>query len=201
MRATQPLSTSVPSGPAAKSKKIKVKDRIVAVAQGTNDSVDVKDMPLNHVVDRIRGPKGTEVRLTMIPAGAIPSTRVTVSLIRDEINLEDQRAKAQIIEVTGADGKPLRLGVIDLPSFYASFMQFGVRNRPETMKSTTVDVAHLLIKLKDEGVSGVILDLRHNGGRFSSRRRSTSDGPVHQAGAGGPGPQFRREQRHQGGPS
>ncbi|HXD01039.1 MAG TPA: carboxy terminal-processing peptidase [Verrucomicrobiae bacterium] len=158
------ITDLIPSGPAAKSKKIKVNDRIVGVAQGTNDPVDVKDMPLNHVVDKIRGPKGTEVRLTIIPAGAIPSTRVTISLIRDEINLEDQRAKAQIIELAGANGKPLRLGVIDLPSFYASSMQFGDRNRPETVKSTTIDVARLLIKLKDEGVSGVILDLRRNGG-------------------------------------
>jgi carboxyl-terminal processing protease len=159
------ITDLIPSGPAAKSKKIKVNDRIVAVAQGTNEPVDVKDMPLNHVVDKIRGPKGTEVRLTIIPASAVdPSTRVTVSLIRDEINLEDQRAKAEIIELPGEDGKPLRIGVIDLPSFYASFMQFGVRNRPETVKSTTLDVAHLLVKLKDEGVRGVILDLRHNGG-------------------------------------
>jgi carboxyl-terminal processing protease len=159
------ITDLIPSGPAAKSKKIKVKDRIVAVAQGTHEPVDVKDMPLNHVVDKIRGPKGTEVRLTIIPASAVdPSTRVTISLIRDEINLEDQRAKAEIIELPGEDGKPLRIGVIDLPSFYASFMQFGVRNRPETVKSTTLDVAHLLVKLKNEDVRGVILDLRHNGG-------------------------------------
>ncbi len=158
------ITDLIPSGPAAKSKKIKVNDRIVGVAQGTNDFVDVKDMPLNHVVDKIRGPKGTQVRLTIIPAGAIPSTRTVVSLVRDEINLEDQRAKAQIIELAGLNGKPVRLGVIDLPSFYASFMQFGVRNRPETVKSTTIDVARLLMKMKDEGVNGVILDLRRNGG-------------------------------------
>jgi carboxyl-terminal processing protease len=159
------ITDLIPSGPAAKSKKLKVHDRIVGVAQGTNEPVDVKDMPLNHVVEKIRGTKGTEVRLTIIPASAVdPSTRVTVSLIRDEINLEDQRAKAEIIELPGANGKPLRIGVIDLPSFYASFMQFGVRNRPETVKSTTLDVANLLLKLKKEDVSGVILDLRHNGG-------------------------------------
>ncbi len=159
------ITDLIPSGPAAKSKKIKIKDRIVAVAQGTNEPVDVKDMPLNHVVEKIRGQKGTEVRLTIIPASAVdPSTRVTVSLVRDEINLEDQRAKAEIIELPGPNGRPLRIGVIDLPSFYASFMQFGVRNRPETVKSTTLDVAHLLVKMKEEGVSGVILDLRHNGG-------------------------------------
>jgi carboxyl-terminal processing protease len=159
------ITDLIPSGPAAKSKKIKIKDRIVAVAQGTNEAVDVKDMPLNHVVDKIRGPKGTEVRLTIIPASAVdPSTRVTVSLVRDEINLEDQRAKAEIIEIPGVNGRPLRIGIIDLPSFYASGMRFGVPNQPETIKSTTLDVARLLIKLKEEGVSGVILDLRRNGG-------------------------------------
>ena len=155
----------IPSGPAAKSRKLKVKDRIVAVAQDTNEPVDVVDMPLNHVVEKIRGTKGTEVRLTIIPAGAVdPSTRVTVPLVRDEINLEDQAAKAQLIEMTGANGKPVRLGVIDLPSFYASFLSLSTGNRPETIKSTTRDVARLLIKLKSEGVSGVILDLRRNGG-------------------------------------
>jgi carboxyl-terminal processing protease len=159
------ITDLIPSGPAAKSKKIKVKDRIVAVAQGTNEPVDVKDMPLNHVVEKIRGPKGTEVRLTIIPASAVdPSSRVTVNLIRDEINLEDQRAKAEIIEIPGANGRPLRIGVIDLPSFYNGGMQFGVRSRSDTIKSTTLDVARLLIKLKEEGVSGVILDLRRNGG-------------------------------------
>jgi len=121
-------------------------------------------MPLNHVVDKIRGPKGTEVRLNHYPASAVdPSTRVIISLIRDEINLEDQRAKAQIIELAGANGKPLRLGVIDLPSFYASFMQFGARTARKLSRAPQFDVAHLLLKMKSEGVSGVILDLRHNG--------------------------------------
>ena len=147
----------IPSGPAAKSKKIRVNDRIVAVAQGTNEFVDVKDMPLDHVVDKIRGTKGTEVRLKIIPANAVdPATRVIIPLVRDEINLEDQRAKAQIIELPGDNGKPLRIGVIDLPSFYASFMRFGDRGEQGTVKSTTLDVAHLLIKLKDEDVGGVI---------------------------------------------
>ncbi len=159
------IEALVPSGPAAKSKKLKVKDRIVKVAQGDDDPVDVKDMPLVHVVDKIRGPKGTEVRLTIIPADAVdPSTTVVVPLVRDEINLEEQQAKAELVELPGDDGKPVRLGVIDLPEFYASFLSVGSPNRPETLKSPTLDVAHLLRKLENEGVSGVILDLRRNGG-------------------------------------
>jgi carboxyl-terminal processing protease len=152
-----------PSGPAAKSKKFKPNDRIVAVAQGTNEPVDVVDMPLNKTVDLIRGPKGTEVRLTVIPADAIdPSTHVTISLIRDEIKLEEQQAKAKLVEIPGKDGKPRRLGIINLPSFYASFRLIG--SKPTTDKSATVDVARLLEKLNEEKVTGIILDLRRNGG-------------------------------------
>ena len=153
-----------PGMPADKSKKLKPNDRIVAVAQGTNDAVDAIQMPLNKVVDMIRGPKGTEVRLTIIPADATDtSTHKIVSLIRDEIKLEDQQAKAKLIERTGDDGKLRRLGVIDLPSFYASFQLMGARSRRD-VKSATLDVDKLLEKLKEENVDGVILDLRHNGG-------------------------------------
>jgi carboxyl-terminal processing protease len=153
-----------PSGPAAKSKKFKANDKIVAVAQGTNEPVDVVDMPLGKVVEMIRGPKGTEVRLTIIPADASdPSSRVTVSVIRDQIKLEDQQAKAKIIDLPDAQGNNRRLGVIDLPSFYASFPLVGSKDKAET-KSTTTDVALILKKLKEEKVDGVILDLRRNGG-------------------------------------
>ncbi|MDB6126016.1 MAG: carboxyl-terminal processing protease [Pedosphaera sp.] len=153
-----------PSGPAYKSKKFKANDKIVAVAQGTNEPVDVVDMPLNKVVELIRGPKGTEVRLTVIPADASdPSTRLTVSLVRDQIKLEDQQAKAKIIDLPGGKEGTVRVGVIDLPSFYASFPLVGSTNKADA-KSTTVDVAQLLEKLKAEKVSGIILDLRRNGG-------------------------------------
>lgn len=152
-----------PSGPASKSKKLHAGDRIVAVAQGTNEPVDVVDMPLDKTVELIRGPKGTEVRLTLIPATAVdPSTRVTISLIRDEIKLEESQAKAKIIEIPGKNGEKRRLGVINLPSFYASFRLIGSERTTE--KSATVDVARLLEKLNEEKVSGIILDLRHNGG-------------------------------------
>ena len=111
----------LPGGPAFKSKLIKENDRIVAVAQSNQPPVDVVEMSLNKAVQLIRGPKGTEVRLTLIPAGADASTRTTVTLIRDEIPLEEQAAKAKIIEVPDGHGGTLRLGVIDLPSFYATF--------------------------------------------------------------------------------
>jgi len=148
-------------GPAKMSGQLKPNDKIVAVAQGNNEPVDVIDMKLNKVVELIRGPKGTEVRLTVIPVDAPDSsTRKVVSLIRAEIKLEDQEAKAKLIELDAENGQPpLRLGIIDLPSFYAD-----LANRRADRKSTTTDVAKLLKKLKEEKVAGIILDLRRNGG-------------------------------------
>ncbi len=153
----------LPGGPAAKSNKIKENDRIVAVAQSNQPPVDVVDMSLSKAVQLIRGPKGTEVRLTMVPAGADSSARTILTLVRDEIKLEDQEAKAKIIEMPAAQGGNLRLGVIDLPSFYASFDPSNTRAKAEP-RSTTEDVKRLLTKLKQENVGGVILDLRRNGG-------------------------------------
>jgi len=154
----------VPGSPAEKSKQVKVGDKIVAVAQGDDGEwVDVVDEKLKRVVEQIRGPKGTKVRLTMIPNGGDGSARKLVSIIRDEVKLEDSEAKAKIVEMPREDGKVVRLGVIDLPSFYANFA-VGVGARATTRKSTTVDVAKLLKKLMEEKVEGVILDLRRNGG-------------------------------------
>ena len=151
-------------GPAMRSKKLKPGDRIVAVAQGEGERVDVVDMKLSKVVDMIRGPKGTEVRLTVIPADAPdPSARAEVKLVRDEIKLEDEEAKAKVLEVPGKDAAATRLGIIDLPSFYAS-IDVANGNGKAPHKSTTEDVGRLLKKLKEEKVAGVILDLRHNGG-------------------------------------
>ena len=153
----------LPGGPAVKSKQFKVDDRIVAVAQGNQPAVDIVEMSLNKAVQLIRGPKGTEVRLTIIPAGGDASNRKVVSLIRDEISLPDYAAKAKIIETTDRHGGTVRLGVIDLPTFYATFETSSSKDKPEP-KSTTADVAKLLDKLKEENVAGVILDLRLNGG-------------------------------------
>jgi carboxyl-terminal processing protease len=153
----------LPGGPAEKSKKIAVNDRIVAVAQSNQPPTDIVEMNLNKAVQLIRGPKGTEVRLTIIPAGENASTRNVIPMIRDEIKLEDQAAKSKLIEWPDSNGGNVRLGVIDLASFYATFDASNSKDKPEP-KSTTADVARLLTKLKQEHVDGVILDLRRNGG-------------------------------------
>ncbi|HNQ87751.1 MAG TPA: carboxy terminal-processing peptidase [Verrucomicrobiota bacterium] len=166
------IESLMAGGPAARSKKIKPNDRIVAVAQKGEEPVDVVDMKLTRVVELIRGPKGTEVTLTIIPADAAdPSQRKVLTLIRDEIKLEDQEAKARLIELPDAQGKTWRLGVIDLPSFYASFdlsgsrqIQLAKAEGRSDLKSTTADVTRLIKKLAAEGMQGLILDLRRNGG-------------------------------------
>jgi carboxyl-terminal processing protease len=148
-------------GPAKKSGQLKPNDKIIAVAQGTNELVNVIGWKLNKVVELIRGEKGTVVRLTVIPVDAAdPSVRKTVSLVRDEIKLEEQEAKARLLELPAENGQPAqRIGILDLPSFYAD-----LESRQPGRKSTTTDVAKLLRRLKEEKVTGVILDLRHNGG-------------------------------------
>ncbi len=151
-------------GPAERSGKLKNNDKIIAVAQGEGEPVDVVDMPLKKVVELIRGPKGTEVRLTVIPADAPDSSvRKVVPLLREEIKLEDQEAKAKLYEIPNGNKGTARLGVIDLPSFYSSFELEGRRGEGEP-KSTTTDVARLIKKLVQEGASGIVLDLRKNGG-------------------------------------
>ena len=150
----------VPGGPAETSKKIKPNDRIVAVAQGDQEPVDVVGMKLTKVVELIRGPKGTKVRLNIIPADAAnQSLRRTVVLVRDEIKLEAQEAKAKVVEEPGITKR--LIGVVELPSFYAELPRAGKTNG---FKSTTVDVSRLITKLKQEKVQGLILDLRGNGG-------------------------------------
>ena len=145
-------------GPAARSGLLKPGDRIVAVAQAGKEPVDVVNLPLTRTVELIRGPKGSTVVLTVIPAGgAAASATKLVSLVRDEITLEDQQAKARILDLPTGKGGTLRLGVIDLPSFYADMGGAGRR-------SATADVSRLLGKLNAEHVRGVVLDLRHNGG-------------------------------------
>lgn len=151
------IETLVPGGPAQKQGSIKVGDRITAVAQGQAEFADVRDMRLDQVVEMIRGKKGTKVRLLVIPADAAdPSKRKTVEIVRDEIKLKDQEARADIIIKKDHNGAPVKLGWITLPSFYADMDQHK--------KSTTKDVSALLKRLKKENVSGIVVDLRRNGG-------------------------------------
>jgi carboxyl-terminal processing protease len=175
------INSLVHGGPAEKGKQLHEKDRIVAVAQGNQPFVDVVDMDLGRVVQLIRGPKGSQVRLTVSPAEDRAARRV-VTLIRDEIKLEDQEAKAQLIESTNGHGGTNRIGIIDLPSFYAPIDMPGNASH-SAARYTTPDVARLIKKLKAEKVSGIILDLRNNpGGSLEEAVKFTGlfikEGPV-----------------------
>jgi carboxyl-terminal processing protease len=170
----------VPGGPAQKSKQLNPNDYIVAVAQSNSPPVDVVDMELDKVVQLIRGPKGTQVQLTISPATDHSARRV-VNLVRDEIKLEDHEAKAKLIEMPDNHGGTNRLGIIDLPSFYATIPVPG--NDHSTPKFASADVAKLVKKLKQEKVSGIIIDLRTNpGGSLEEAIKFTGlfikDGPV-----------------------
>src|SRR5437870_1438109 len=151
------IESLVPGGPAQTDGRLKVGDRITAVAQGQSEFVDVRDMRLDKVVEMIRGKKGTRVRLFAIPANASdPSQRKNVDLVRDEINLKDQEARADIIIKKDENGNPVKLGWLTLPSFYADMDRHS--------KSTTRDVLALLKRLKKENITGLVIDLRRNGG-------------------------------------
>ena len=150
----------VPGGPAQTDGRLKVGDRIIAVAQGDKEFVDAVGMKLDKVVEMIRGKKGTTVKLQVIPSHAPdPSSRKVVEIVRDEVKLKDAEAKAEIIE-SSKDGVVQRLGWITLPSFYADMDHSG---GPDS-KSTSKDVLKLLTRLKQERVGGVVIDLRRNGG-------------------------------------
>ncbi|MBI2386265.1 MAG: carboxy terminal-processing peptidase [Elusimicrobia bacterium] len=149
----------VPGGPADSDKRLKPNDKIEAVAQGDGPFVEAVGMKLDRLVQMIRGEKGSVVRMRVIPADAIdPSTRVVITLVRDEIKLTDQEAKAKIFTVPGKGGKASKVGVLDLPSFYAD-MRGG-----EGGKSATRDTERLVGEMKRRGVDSLIIDLRRDGG-------------------------------------
>ncbi len=149
----------VPGGPADRDGRLTVNDRIAAVAQGEAEFEDVVDMKLDKVVEKIRGKKGTLVRLLVIPGDATdPSKRKIIEIRRDEVKLKDQEAKAEVLDLDGQSGTPVRIGWITLPSFYANMENRGAP------KSTTEDVAALISRLKREGIQGLVIDLRRDGG-------------------------------------
>ena len=153
----------VPGGPADKSGKVHVGDRIVAIGQGTDGAMtDVIGWRLDDVVDKIRGKKDTTVRLEILPADAGPDGKhELVTLVRKKVSIEEQAAKKKVIEVKDGDVSR-KIGIIDLPTFYSDF---GARREGDkNFKSATRDVAKLLGELKAEGVQGVVVDLRNNGG-------------------------------------
>ncbi len=153
----------VTGGPADLSDQLSVEDRITGVGQGENGKIiDVVGWRLDDVVDKIRGPKGTTVRLQVLPQGAsLEAPPRIVTMTRNEIKLEDQAAQKSMIEVPTEDG-PARIGVIEVPTFYLDYEAYA-RNDP-SYRSTTRDVRRLLRELENENVEGIVMDLRGNGG-------------------------------------
>ncbi|WP_170931066.1 carboxy terminal-processing peptidase [Pseudomonas sp. SID14000] len=153
----------VPAGPAAKTKQVAPADKIIGVAQGNKEMVDVVGWRLDEVVKLIRGPKGSVVRLEIIPASNAPSDQTSkiVAITREAVKLEEQAAKKSVLKLK-QDGRDYKLGIIEIPAFYLDFKAYRAGD-PE-YKSTTRDVKKLLTELQKEKVDGVVIDLRNNGG-------------------------------------
>ena len=176
------VTNIIPGGPAYIDGQLKPTDRITAVGQGENgDLIDVIGWRLDEVVQLIRGPGGTVVHLQLLDAGAAPGTpERALYLVRDQVKLEEQAAKSSTIEVP-KDGSNYRIGIIDVPSFY---QDYAARSRgDEDYTSTTRDVERLIHALNEEGIDGLVIDLRQNGGGHLSEATELSglfidQGPV-----------------------
>lgn len=172
----------IPGGPAYKSKQLQKDDRIIGVAQGDDgEFLDVIGWRLDDVVAKIRGPKGSVVRLQILKASeGINSQPDTLRLVRAKINLEQQAAKAEMIPITEGN-TTYNLGVITVPSFYLNFEE--LRAGKEDYRSTTRDVRNLITELEGQGMDGLMIDLRFNGGGSLQEAIELSglfipDGPV-----------------------
>ena len=152
----------VPSGPADKQGDLQPADRIVAVAQGDEEFQDVIGLRLDDVVKLIRGEKNSVVRLEIIPVSAkSDDERAIVKIVRNTVKLEEQSAQKKVIDIF-QDGELHKIGIIDIPAFYIDFD--AMRKGDKNYKSTTRDVSKLLSELEQEGVDGIVIDLRENGG-------------------------------------
>jgi len=153
----------IPGGPAARDGRLKPGDKIIGVAQDKAEMVDILHWPLYKAVGIIRGKKGSKVTLTIIPASDITGARSTkITLVRDEVKLEDQEAKGEIVMVVGDNGSTNQVGIIRLPAFYAD-MKNRI-NGNSVFKSSTRDVVRIITDMKTKAVDGIVLDLRNNGG-------------------------------------
>ncbi len=176
------VESLVPGGPAELEGSLEPEDRIIAVAQGDEEPVDVIDMPLSKVVRLIRGKENTLVRLTVLKSykgmGSVPEI---ISIVRDKVKLKDQEASLEIREIPGKNGSKQSVGVIYLPSFYYDFEAYlrGEKN----VKSSTDDVKRLVNECKAKNVAGIVFDMRSDGGGSLPEAVSTSglfikSGPV-----------------------
>ncbi len=157
------IASLVPGGPAEKSNKLKPNDKIVGVAQETEDVItDVIGWRIDDVVQLIRGPKNTEVKLEVIPATSLDETQTKIiTLTRNFVKLEDQAAQKRIINIKKSDSE-YKLGVVELPAFYMDFDAY--QKREYDFKSSSKDVKDLIRAMKNNDIDGLIIDLRNNGG-------------------------------------
>ena len=157
------VSSLVAKGPADKEGALRPSDRIVAVGQGVDGTLeDIIGWRLDEVVQLIRGPKGTTVRLEVIPAKSKSTDeRKVITIVRNKVKLEEQSAQKKVLEIPAGD-EIIKIGVIDIPAFYIDFD--AMRRGEDNYKSTTRDVKRLLQDLETAGVDGIIVDLRNNGG-------------------------------------
>ncbi|ACF14723.1 carboxyl-terminal protease [Chloroherpeton thalassium ATCC 35110] len=153
----------IPGGPAFKAKQLAKGDKIIGVGQGENGEIqDVIGWRLDDVVKLIRGPKGTIVKLQIIPAvGGPDAPSKVIKILRGKVKLEEQAAKKRVLSLNH-NGKNYKIGVIDIPAFYLDFEAY--HNGDPNYKSTSRDVERLISELKQEKVDGIIIDLRNNGG-------------------------------------
>ncbi len=172
----------IPGGPAAVSGKLAANDRITAVGEGKNgELVDVIGWRLDDVVQKIRGPGGTIVRLQLLPAGAAPgSVQKVVEFTRNRVSLEAQ-ASHKSMKTVERNGRQIKIGVITVPSFYQDYD--ASRAGAKDYRSTTRDVQRLIGELRKEGAEALIMDLRANGGGYLPEAESLTGlfidrGPV-----------------------
>jgi len=172
----------IAGGPAAVSGKLAAQDRITAVGEGkTGELVDVIGWRLDDVVQKIRGPGGTLVRLQLLPAGAAPgSTQKVVDFTRNRVSLENQ-ASHKAMRTVMRNGREVKVGVITVPSFYQDYD--ASRAGAKDYRSTTRDVQRLIGELRKDGAEALIMDLRANGGGYLPEAESLTGlfidrGPV-----------------------
>ena len=172
----------IPGGPAAIDGKLKPKDKITAVGQGVDGKlIDVIGWRIGDVVELIRGPENTVVKLQILSSGAIPgASEKIINITRNQVKLEDQAAKSNIISVP-RENTEWNIGVITIPSFYRDFKSMMDGNRDYA--STTKDVKRIIKELKEKNIDALILDLRSNGGGHLTEATALSglfieNGPI-----------------------
>ena len=172
----------IPGGPADIDGTLQPDDRITAVAQGEDgELVDVVGWRLDDVVQLIRGPADSVVQLQVLPGSALPGARQkTVTLTRNQVKLEEQAAKSEVITVP-REGRDWKIGVVEVPSFYRDYR--ALSDGDKDYASTTRDVKRLIDELEAEGIDGLLIDLRNNGGGHLTEATALSglfidNGPV-----------------------